>query len=286
MQVKLARHMGFCPGVRRALKLIEAEARKRGSIYTLGAIIHNPQEVERLRALGVEPVEDLPGEPGAPLAITAHGVNPSVMREACDRGLEVVDITCPLVAKVQQLAKSLAGQGYFVIIFGDAAHPEVKGILGWAGENAVAVKTMEELLQAVPVLASSRKFKRLATVSQTTQSVQWYSHFTQDLLGLLPRFDEIAVHNTICLPTRQRQESVQDLASEVDVLVVIGGRDSANTRHLVQLAAESGTPAHQVESAGDLRPEWFAGKTVAGVTAGASTPDWVVEEVVSTLREM
>lgn len=291
MEIKLAREMGFCPGVRRALKLVEKEARRAGQVHTLGTLIHNRQEVERLCRLGVVPATEMPGSPGATLAITAHGAPPAVIQEARDRGLVVVDITCPLVAKVQKLAKSLAERGYFVVVFGDAGHPEVKGILGWAGKGSAAATTVDRTLQQT--LSSfwssrpSRPARKLAMVSQTTQSVRWYGEFTGQLLRhVLSSVDEMAVHNTICAPTQSRQESVQELAGEVEVMIVVGGRDSANTRHLVELAREVGTEAQQIESAAELRPEWLAGKSSVGITAGASTPDRVVDEVVERVRKL
>lgn len=284
MQIKLAKEMGFCPGVRRAIRMAEAEAKAHGSIHTLGTIIHNPQEVERLGGLGVRPVSSIEEVPSA-VAITAHGAPPAAFERAAECGLRVVDMTCPLVTVVQEKARSLAEQGYFVIVFGDANHQEVKGILGWAGERSVAARSLDEALDRARVLGETGKVRRIATVSQTTQGVGWYSSFGQELLEyFVPRVDEVAVHNTICAPTRKRQESVAELAEEVDIIIVVGGRDSANTRHLVQLVQETGAESYQVESAADLDPAWLQGKEVIGLTAGASTPDRVIDEVEEALR--
>jgi (E)-4-hydroxy-3-methyl-but-2-enyl pyrophosphate reductase len=285
MQIKLAKEMGFCPGVRRAIKMAEAEAQAHGSIHTLGTVIHNPQEVNRLSALGVRPVSTVDEVPSA-LAITAHGAPPAAFERAGECGLRVVDMTCPLVTVVQEKARSLAEQGYFVIVYGDANHQEVKGILGWAGERSVAARSLDEALDRAPVLGEPGKVRKIATISQTTQGVGWYSTFGQELLEyFVPRVDEVAVHNTICAPTRKRQESAAELAKEVDLIIVVGGRDSANTRHLVQLVQETGVASYQVESAADLDPAWFRGKETIGLTAGASTPDRVIEEVAETLRQ-
>ncbi|RDV80939.1 bifunctional 4-hydroxy-3-methylbut-2-enyl diphosphate reductase/30S ribosomal protein S1 [Ammonifex thiophilus] len=277
MEVKRARNAGFCFGVRRALEItLKAREEKEGPLYTLGPLIHNPQVVEFLASKGVKLAESLEEITEGTVIIRSHGVDPAVIREAEARGLTVIDATCPYVRRAQELACELAKQGYQVVVVGDRDHPEVKGILGWAGPQAVVVGSAEEV-------AGLPEAPAYGVVAQTTQPI---NRLQEVVHALLPRAKEVRVYNTICSAVASRIESALELAREVEVMVVVGGRSSANTRHLVERLQLSGVPTYHVETAAELRPEWFMGVSRAGLTAGASTPDWIIEEVEKRMREI
>lgn len=276
MEIILADKAGFCFGVKRAIATAFSEASKR-RVFCLGPIIHNPQEVERLRRAGVETVEDLSGlSPGDAVIIRSHGVPPYVLEEANRKGLSVIDLTCPFVAKAQRHARRLREEGYQVVVVGEKKHPEVKSILGYAGRDAVVIEMPEEAL-------SLRLSARTGVVAQTTQS---YSNFSQVVLNLLRLSSELKVYNTICNSTSERQQAARELAARADVMVVVGGRNSANTARLVSLCMSEGRPTHHIETADEIAASWFEGAKSVGVTAGASTPEWVIEAVLDRLRQI
>jgi 4-hydroxy-3-methylbut-2-enyl diphosphate reductase len=274
MEVILADKAGFCFGVQRAINTA-FKAAGGGRVYCLGPLIHNPQEVSRLREAGVETVEDFSGlRPGDSLIIRSHGVPPAVLEKAREQGLSIIDLTCPFVAKAQQHAETLNREGYRVVVVGEKKHPEVQSILGHAGEKAVVVEQPEEIDQL-------NLQGRLGVVAQTTQS---YGNFSETVLRLLRLSNELKVFNTICSSTKERQDATRVLASRVDVMIVVGGRNSANTSRLVSLSRETGKPTYHVEVVDEIRSEWFREARTVGVTAGASTPGWVIEAVLDRLR--
>lgn len=274
MEVFLADKAGFCFGVKRAINTA-FDAANKGKVYCLGPLIHNPQEVDRLRQVGVETVEDFASlQPGDFLIIRSHGVPPLVLAQARDKGLQVIDLTCPFVGKAQRDAESLSKEGYQVVVIGEKKHPEVQSILGYAGSNAVVVETADEV-------EGMKLQSRLGVVAQTTQS---YSNFSEIVLKLLRLSKELKVFNTICHSTKERQDAARVLAGQVDVMLVVGGRNSANTSRLVSVCRQAGKPTYHIEVADEIRPEWLKGVTKVGVTAGASTPDWVVEGVLKILK--
>ena len=273
-RVELAEGSGFCFGVRRAIELALATVQQEGVAYSLGPIIHNPQEIDRLARQGLRVVASLTDVPvGAPLIIRSHGAAPEVLEEARRRGVRLIDATCPLVQRAQRRARDLAEAGYRVVVVGEAEHPEVQAIVAQA-PGAVVVEdgnSLEEL----------RTSRRLGVVVQTTQSPVAFRHVVGRLLELEPR--ELRLHNTICSATLHRQQATRALARRADAMVVVGGRNSANTRRLVELCAAEGVAVHHIETAGELEPGWFAGAQLVGVTAGASTPAWVVDRVLGWL---
>ena len=275
MEVILADKAGFCFGVQRAINTA-FKAAGTGKVYCFGPHIHNPQEVARLREAGIATVEDFSFlKPGDSLIIRSHGVPPDVLDRAKARGLTIIDLTCPFVAKAQQHAQLLKNEGYQVVVVGERKHPEVQSILGHAGDNAVVVESPDEI--------EDMQFQgRIGVVAQTTQS---YGNFSETVLRLLRLSKELKVFNTICSSTKERQDAARVLASRVDVMIVVGGRNSANTSRLVSLCREAGRPTYHVEVVDEIRPEWFAGARTVGVTAGASTPGWVIEAVVARLQE-
>ncbi len=274
MEIFLADKAGFCFGVKRAISTAY-EAAGKGHVYCLGPLIHNPQEVERLRIMGIETVTDFTTlKPGDSLIIRSHGVPPRVLNQARDMGLTIIDLTCPFVSKAQRDAEVLQKEGYQVVVVGEKKHPEVQSILGYAGENAVVVETVEDIEELT--------FQgRLGVVAQTTQS---YSNFSEIVLRLLRLSKELKVFNTICSSTKERQEAARVLASQVDVMLVVGGRNSANTSRLASLCRQEGKPTYHIEVADEIQTEWLEGIRTVGVTAGASTPDWVVKGVLERLK--
>jgi len=278
MEIEKAGDLGFCFGVRRAIQMVEEAAQKQGPLQTLGPIVHNRQVVEGLKAKGIEVASGLPDIDSEIVAITAHGIAPQVVDMLKSRGLKLIDATCPLVQRAQRAARRLAAAGFFVLVFGDSAHAEVQGILGWAGDNALATLEAPKL---------ERLPRRVGVLSQTTQSAAHFARFLQQLItsGIAP-LSELRIINTICEVTTRRQQSALDLARRVDLMLVIGGRHSANTRHLAESCVAAGVETHHVETAAELDPAWLVNRHRIGVTAGASTPDQVIDEVISKLEEM
>lgn len=280
MKVVLAREMGFCFGVRRAVDVVERAVAERGRLCALGELVHNRQVVERLRDAGVETVHDISEVKDDTVVVATHGAPAAVFDRARARGLNVIDATCPYVRLIQQKARRLSESGFRVVLLGDRGHTEVQGIVGWTRGEVHVVASAGEL-DEVP------KAKKIAFLAQTTQSQAAFEDLVARAVhARLAEVTEISVHNTICNATARRQEAALDLARNCDVVVVVGGRNSANTRRLVDLCVQTGARVHQVEVAGDLAPAWFDGAQVAGVTAGASTPGWVIDEVVKSIENL
>jgi (E)-4-hydroxy-3-methyl-but-2-enyl pyrophosphate reductase len=279
MEILRAHSMGFCFGVRDAIEVVKELGEAGTPVYTLGAIVHNPQIAESLEKTNVHVVDEITqAPPGAIVAITAHGAPPNLQEEADRMGYQLIDTTCPLVTRIQKTAADLVAQRYSVLIYGDAKHKEVKGIVGWTGGKAKVIKSMADLEGWEPT-------RRVALISQSTSNVERFIALSQELVGaMVARGVEIRVINTICRPTKDRQRAVRELAREVDVLIAVGGRASANTVKLVLAAQEEGTNAYQVERLEDLEPTWFQGVQRIGITAGASTPDWVIDDVEERIR--
>ncbi|WP_031585578.1 4-hydroxy-3-methylbut-2-enyl diphosphate reductase [Selenomonas bovis] len=268
MEVILADYLGFCYGVKRAIKIARENAAPDGSACTLGPIIHNPQMVERLKDEGVGTIDCLDDLKRGKVIIRSHGVGPETYERAEAMGLECVDATCPHVKKAQLSAKELAEEGRFVVIVGEKEHPEVHSIVQWAGGNVAVIETVAEA-------ASVPNASRLGIISQTTFSGE---RFREIVSALLDKSRDIRVMRTICTATAQRQRAARELASKVDVMLVIGGKNSANTTRLAQLCAKICRTYH-IETAEELQPAWFDNIEKIGITAGASTPDWIIKEV-------
>jgi 4-hydroxy-3-methylbut-2-enyl diphosphate reductase len=276
--IETARHAGACYGVERALRLVGECAASRPCVSTLGPLIHNPQAVAQLARRGVAAVERVDDvRPGGTVVIRSHGVVPQVVERARELGLEVVDATCPHVKKAHEGAARLAADGFQVVVVGEAGHPEVEGILARAGRLAAVVGTPDEAAR-VPLAC-----KKVGVVVQTTQS---QALLAQVVAALTPRARELRVLNTICAATVQRQQAAAELAARADAMVVVGGRNSGNTRRLAQVCAASCPDTHHVEKPDELRAAWFAGARLVGVTAGASTPADQVEAVVEAVRAL
>ena len=268
MEVILADYLGFCYGVKRAIMIARENASADSTACTLGPIIHNPQMVERLKQEGVGTVERLDDMEKGTVIIRSHGVGPRVYDEAAERGLDLVDATCPHVNKAQLSAKSLVDEGYHVVIIGEKEHPEVSSIFEWSDGQAEIIETEEEAETLVPCA-------KLGIVCQTTFSG---AKFRKVVSCLLAKAREIKILRTICTATDQRQAAAVELAGKVDLMLVIGGKNSANTTRLAQICAEKCRTYH-IETAAELQSEWFDKIEKIGITAGASTPDWIIKEV-------
>ncbi|OGF51976.1 MAG: 4-hydroxy-3-methylbut-2-enyl diphosphate reductase [Candidatus Firestonebacteria bacterium GWA2_43_8] len=275
MRVILAEHAGFCFGVKRAINMASETAKKaKDTVYTYGPIIHNPQVVEKFENEGVHAVKNISKvKKGSSIIIRTHGVPPEKESEFFKKSLKVTDATCPFVKKAQKLASKLVNEGYKVVILGEAHHPEVKGILGYTDNKAVVVGNPKEA-------GKIKKCGKLGVVVQTTQSMQ---NFLDTVNVLRDKAPEIRVFNTICDATRKRQDSALKLANKVDIMIVVGGKNSANTKHLAELCREKSVPTYHIEGALEIKKSWFKGKKLAGVTAGASTPDWIIKNVIKTI---
>ena len=276
MRIIVAEHAGVCYGVERALKLAQEAVADGGAVHTLGPLIHNPQAVAALEARGVVVVDSVDEVGEGTLVIRTHGVDPVRVDTARAKGLSVVDATCPFVSTAQRHAADLADSGYSVFIVGEAHHPEVEGILAHTGGRAAVIERVEDLPETLPS-------RRVGIVVQTTQSAA----LLQDVAAaLLPRVNELRVFNTICSATSKRQQAADELAGKVDVMIVVGGKNSGNTTRLAEICAATNERVHHVETPSELLPEWFAGAETVGVTAGASTPDEQIVGVIAAIEAL
>lgn len=277
MKIKKARELGFCFGVRRAIKIIEEAAGKGARLVTLGPIVHNKTVVARLKGMGVGVVDNVDDLKGSIIAISSHGVSPSVQDEIMSAGNTVIDTTCPIVRSAQKTAQELDRAGFGVIIFGEAVHPEVRGLLGWAGEHALASQDAESIaMEGLP--------RRIGIMAQTTQTHADFMAFINRLMErLLPQAQEIRVVNTLCQETQKRQSAAEEIAEHSDLMIVVGGHNSANSRRLAEMCSTV-VETHHIENAGEIDNAWLKDKKAVGITAGASTPDEAIEQVISRIR--
>jgi 4-hydroxy-3-methylbut-2-en-1-yl diphosphate reductase len=279
VQIERAREMGFCFGVRRAIKLLEQAAQQHGTIESLGAVVHNRQVVNHLAALGVKVVDNTDQIKGTVVAIPSHGLGLPQLEKLKSEVSTVVDATCPFVRRAQLAARKLAQSGFQIVIFGDAEHAEVKAILS-SCEGCGIVTTKSDIVFTEPP-------RRLGVLSQTTQSPERFGQFVKELLDrIIVNLDELRVINTICDATRERQTAARELASHADIILVVGDLNSANTRRLAELCAGDGVETHLVEDANQVDPIWFKNKKHVGVTAGASTPDEIIDLVINKLQNL
>ncbi len=262
MEVLLARENGFCFGVKKAVELTEAAAETGKRVHNLGQVVHNPAIARRLAERGVKVIRDVAEASDGVVVIRAHGVPPALRNEIERRGLECIDATCSLVLRAQRFTKQLADEGYTVVILGTADHPEVVGLRAYAGEHHQIVETKDEW-ERLP------KMKKAGVVSQSTQP-PWA--FTALVAHVATIAQEMKVFNTVCPVTVKRQHAATELAGLVRTILVVGGKNSANTRELVNLARMQGRSAYHIEDADEIQPEWLAGEEVIGLIGGCSTP--------------
>jgi 4-hydroxy-3-methylbut-2-enyl diphosphate reductase len=276
MQVKIARTAGFCWGVRRTVDKVMEVADERGPVVTLGPVIHNPQAVERMRERGVGTVNEIAEVAGGTtVVVRTHGAVKAELDRAKERGLEVVDGTCPYVKYPQAMARRYSQEGYHVVNVGDANHAEVKGGVSYAEGPCTVVKPGGP----IPEIDA----KKVAVLAQTTCIG---AEFERVVGALALRHREVRAANTICSDTDERQDDARQLAREVDAVIVVGGKNSANTRHLAEICQSIQPRTWHVETKDELQAEWFAGCRSVGISAGASTPDWVIEGVAERLSSL
>jgi len=273
MQLTVAKPIGFCFGVQRAVNLARQARRKFPRVWTLGALIHNPEVVAELRREGIRAVDSLDQVHGGALVIRSHGCPPEIMAQARQLGVAVIDATCPHVGRVQQVVKDLKSAGYLVIIVGERDHPEVQSLLGYARDAGMVYRPKMKIAAT-----------KLGVVAQTTIPLKTFQAALTDLSQR--QFEELRVFNTICREAASRQAAARKIARKVDLMVVIGGHNSANTSRLADIAREAGKQTYQVESRKELNPGWFTQAQRVGVTAGTSTPSRVVDDVLKALRAL
>jgi len=281
MEILIAEHSGFCEGVERAYRIALEQTKLGRPVFMLGNLVHNTQVVEKFKSLGVRTVKsvsEIPDNTHGILLISAHGVPPVIYTGAKEKGLEIVDTTCPWVKKAQKISKELAEEGRFVIIVGDKGHPEVKALVGWSGGRAVVVENPEDLNKLS--LANEDK---VGVLAQTTQAEE---HFDKMAAELKKKVKDVKEFDTICGATSKRQQAAVDLAKKVNLMLVIGDKLSANTKRLTELCSKTGTETHQIQTVKELDLNWLKGKNSVGITAGASTPEWVIDEVITALRSV
>ena len=274
MKISLAEHRGFCYGVKRAVKMAE-DCREMEKARTLGPIIHNPQVVKKLEKDGIIMADSLSEINEGTVIIRSHGVGPTIYNEAKAKNLNIVDATCPHVKKAQMAAHKLLEEGYNIIIIGEEEHPEVQSIFEWAEGKATVIQTVA---QAINYTAQGK----IGIVAQTTFSAK---AFQEIVSVLIMKATEIKIERTICNATAQRQESAIALAKQVELMLVVGGKNSANTGRLAELCKEVCDKCYHIETVEEMKAEWFEGIAHVGVTAGASTPDWVINEVCQCLNK-
>lgn len=273
VKIITAKRAGFCFGVKRAVDMAFNTAQSSSNVFTLGPIIHNPQVIDKLRGQGVEPISTIDNGNIEVLIIRTHGVPREVLGKLGQKKYKVIDATCPFVKKAQQYAKLLNEAGYQVVIVGDKEHPEVKGLMSYAGEDVVVVNRGHML----PKLKN-----KIGVVVQTTQPL---SLLKEIMLDMLEHVKEIKVYNTICNSTALRLKETKAMAKAVDMVLVVGGKNSANTTQLANLCTSMSVPTYHIETASEIREEWFSGVKSVGITAGASTPDWIIKEVEERIRD-
>ncbi|MCW7752851.1 4-hydroxy-3-methylbut-2-enyl diphosphate reductase [Desulfobotulus sp. H1] len=276
MHIQIAKTAGFCMGVRRAVDMaIDAANKNEGPICTYGPLIHNPQVLDILKEKGIPTLSHIPEKGEGTVIIRAHGIPPATRQQLTEAGFHVMDATCPRVIRVQTIIRKHAESGHHVIIAGDEDHPEVVGLLGYGGDRGHVINTVQQL-EALPI------FEKAILVAQTTQNTMFYETIHQWALHNAPHYK---MFNTICDSTEKRQTETMALAKGVDLVIVVGGKNSGNTQRLAEVATEAGATSLHIESARELDTSILTGKNSIGITAGASTPNWILRQVVSTLEK-
>lgn len=279
MQIFTAEHTGFCEGVERAYKIALDQTKAGHPVYMLGNLVHNTQVIDKFIKAGIKTVKtvsEIESDPKGIVLISAHGVPPQVYQEAKDKGLGIIDTTCAWVKKAQKVAERFADESRLVIIVGDKGHTEVKGLIGWSRGKGVVVENLDGL-KIIDIHADTK----VGVLAQTTQSE---AHFNKMVAAIKELAKDVKKYDTICGATSKRQDAAIDLAKKVELVLVIGDKLSANTKRLTELCKKVGTETHQIQSVKELDAGWLKGKEKVGITAGASTPDWVIREVVEQLE--
>lgn len=277
MKLYIAKSAGFCFGVKRAMDIALKAAKKPSkNLYTLGPLIHNPQAVEFLEQLGVKVKDRIEDIPKGTVILRSHGVSLRDLRRAREKGLHIIDATCPIVKKAQFFAKYLHRCGYPLLIVGDAHHPEVEAIRSYLGKGVKVVEDVETVERLGPC-------EKLGVIAQTTQS---FNLFKEIVAASLEMAKEVRVFNTICYATTIRQREAVKIAKKVECMLVIGGYNSGNTQRLAAICREIQPHTYHIETAKELNSRWLARREKIGLTAGASTPSWIIKEVAREVRRL
>lgn len=273
VKIELAENYGFCFGVKRAIKI--AEENKNSATY--GPLIHNSKEIARLdKDFKVGLVEDFTTfKSGEKAIVRTHGIVKDELAQLKKNGVDVVDATCPFVTKPQEIAQEMSEAGYDVVIFGDEAHPEIKGVKSYATHGATVVTNIFDLMEL-------KLHERIALIAQTTRKVEDYMEIAN---YLIPRHKEVRVFNTICNATFENQEAVRKISKKADVMIIIGGKNSSNTKQLSSISHDYCANSHHIEDENDLDYSWFKDKKFCGISAGASTPDWIIQNVINSIQK-
>jgi 4-hydroxy-3-methylbut-2-enyl diphosphate reductase len=275
MLIKKARSYGFCFGVKRAVEIAENSK----NAVTLGPLIHNPLEIERLaknyNVKYVNSIDEI-DEGIKRVIVRTHGIPKEDLEKLHSKNVEVIDATCPFVKKPQEIVKSMSKEGYDIVIFGDEKHPEIKGVKSYATHNRVFVVLNKDEL---------KNFKlrdKIALIAQTTRKIDDYLDIAN---YLIKNYKEVRVFNTICNATFENQDAVRELSKEADIMIIVGGKNSSNTKQLYNIAKEN-CESYLIESEDEVKPEWFSQKEVCGISAGASTPEWLVERIIKKIKDV
>jgi 4-hydroxy-3-methylbut-2-enyl diphosphate reductase len=275
-EIVIAKRAGFCFGVKRAIDItVKMAKEEKKGLYTLGPIIHNPQVIEKLAKEGISPIDisEVGKKEITSLIIRTHGIPWQLYDDIAARGIAIIDATCPFVKNAQHYAKLLKQNGYQVVILGDAHHPEVMGIMSYAGDDAIVVDEDSPLPKLKP---------KVGVVVQTTKPVE---ALKKVLSGIIEHAKELKVYNTICNSTALRLKETEEMARQVDVMIVVGGKNSANTTQLANLCRSMSVRTYHIETDEEIDASWFTGATRIGVTAGASTPDWIIARVAKRIQD-
>ncbi len=274
MEVVLAKHYGFCFGVKRAIEIAEHSQ----NASTIGPLIHNNEEITRLKKdFNVDTLHDIKEVEGVEKAIIrTHGITKENLKFLNDKEIDIVDATCPFVTKPQQICEQMSNDGYDIVIFGDKNHPEVKGVKSYVKRNVYVVLSAKEL-------ENEFLSNKIAVVSQTTRKID---EFMQIVNFLIRSHKEVRVFNTICNATFDNQDAARELAKKSDIMIVIGGKNSSNTKQLHGISKEFCEDSYLVERENELKEEWFRDKKRCGVTAGASTPNWIIEKIIGKIKKI
>jgi len=274
LKIELAKSYGFCFGVKRAIKL----AQNATNAATIGELIHNSEEIKRLKdnynVRTLESIDEISDEKR--LIIRTHGITKNDLLTIKNTGREIIDATCPFVTKPQQIVEKMSAEGYEIVIFGDENHPEVKGVKSYAKTKTFVILDESDLYN---IKLSSR----VAVVSQTTKKIE---NFNKIIAYLVSRVKEVRVFNTICNATLENQEAVRELSAKADVMVIIGGKNSSNTKQLFLISSKFCADSYLIENEKELQKEWFEGKKLCGISAGASTPEWIIKNVIKSIEKL
>ncbi|MBI4778443.1 4-hydroxy-3-methylbut-2-enyl diphosphate reductase [Candidatus Desantisbacteria bacterium] len=274
MKILLSKEAGFCFGVKRALRLTnQTLGKSHGNVYTLGPLIHNPQVIEDLKSKGVLVVQGMDEITTGVVILRSHGVTPKLYQQIVGAGLIIVDAVCPNVKRVQKLVSQLKQEGYTVVVVGEKNHPEVMSIPGIVEGDTLVIESIEQAENFPQV-------ERIGIVAQTTQTCEY---FRKIVSLLLHKTFELRAYHTICDAVERRQQDSRKIAKQVEMMLVVGGKNSANTSRLAQICTDSGCTTYHIETASEIQSEWLKGIKKIGITAGASTPPWIIEEVVAAL---